>query len=65
MFWPAEVALVDVLQLRAGQQGQGAVLVLLDTGARESLTEIISKSLTKLATQPEDKTTVLDDTLLV
>ena len=61
----SETALVDVLQLRAGQQGQGAVLVLLDTGARESPTEIISKSLTKLATQPEDKTTVLDDTLLV
>merc|ERR1719384_874317 len=61
----SETALVDVLQLRKGPQGQSEVLVLLDTGARESLTEIISKSLTKLATQQEDKSTDLDDTLLM
>ena len=61
----SETALVDVLQLRKGPQGQSEVLVLLDTGAKESLVEITSKSLTKLATQPEDKSNVLDDTMLM
>lgn len=61
----SETALVDVLQLRRGPQGQSEVLVLLDAGAKESLTEIISRSLTKLATQPEDKSSDLDDTLLM
>ena len=61
----SETGLVDVLQLRRGPAGQSEVLVLLDTGAKESLTEIISRSLTKLATQPEDKSSELDDTLLM
>ena len=61
----SESALVDVLQLRRGPQGQSEILTILDTGARESLLEIISKSLTKLATQQEDKNIVLDDTLLL
>ena len=41
------------------------MLALLDHGARESLVEISSKSLTKLATQPEDKNVLVDDTLLL
>ena len=61
----SETALVDVLQLRKGPQGQGQVLSLLDSGARESLVEIITKSLTKLATQQDDRNNVLDDTLLL
>jgi len=61
----SETALVDVMQLRKGPQGQSDVLALLDHGARESLVEISSKSLTKLATQPEDKNVLVDDTLLL
>merc|ERR1719495_189076 len=56
----SETALVDVMQLRKGPQGQSEVLALLDHGARESLVEISSKSLTKLATQPEDKNVLVD-----
>jgi len=61
----SETALVDILQLRRGPQGQSEVLLLLEAGTRETLVEIISKSLTKLATQQEDKNIVLDDTLLL
>ena len=38
---------------------------MLDAGAKETLMEIISKSLTKLATQQDDKLATLDDTLLL
>ena len=61
----SETALVDVLMMRKGPQGQSQALTLLDSGARDSLTDIISKSLSKLATQPEGKEMVLDDTLLL
>ena len=61
----SESALVDVLQLRKGPQGQSEVLTILDSGAKESLVEIISKSLTKLATQQEDRIAGIDDTLLM
>ena len=61
----SEIALVDVLLMRKGPQGQNQALPLLDSGARDSLNDIISKSLTKLATQPEGKEMVLDDTLLL
>ena len=60
----SESALVDVMQLRKGPQGQSEILTLLDAGAKESLLEITSKSLTKLATQQEDKLATLDDTQL-
>lgn len=40
-------------------------LALLDIGARESLTELVQRSLTKLATQPEGRQSCLDDTLLL
>ena len=55
---------MDVMQLRKGPQGQSEILTLLDAGAKESLLEITSKSLTKLATQQEDKLATLDDTQL-
>eukprot|EP00092_Neocalanus_flemingeri_P000097 GFUD01000099.1.p1 GENE.GFUD01000099.1~~GFUD01000099.1.p1 ORF type:complete len:2003 (+),score=661.60 GFUD01000099.1:178-6009(+) len=61
----SETALVDVLMMRKGPQGQSQAVALLDSGARDSLTDIISKSLSKLATQPEGKEMVLDDTLLI
>lgn len=37
---------------------------LLDVGARESLSDVISKVLRKVANQPEGKDEDLDDTLL-
>ena len=61
----SETALVDVLLMRKGPQGQNQALPLLDSEIRDTLNDIISKSLTKLATQPEGKEMVLDDTLLL
>lgn len=37
---------------------------LLDVGARESLSDVISKVLRKVANQPEGKDEDIDDTLL-
>jgi hypothetical protein len=37
---------------------------LLDVGARESLSDVISKVLRKVANQPEGKDEEIDDTLL-
>lgn len=39
-------------------------LSLLDAGAQESLTDVISKVLRKVANQPETKEEELDDTLV-
>lgn len=39
-------------------------MALLDTGARESLADVISKVLRKSLSQPEGKIEELDDTLL-
>merc|ERR1719234_1752220 len=60
----SETALVDVLHMRKGQEGQIKALALLDSGARDSLSEIVSKTLTKLAQQPEGREAALDDTIL-
>jgi len=60
----SETALVDVLHMRKGPQGQQQGLAAMDAGARDSLADVISKSLVKLATQPEGKEVALDDTLL-
>merc|ERR1712240_357837 len=60
----SETALVDSLKMRKGPTGQAQALALLDTGARDSLSDVLSKSLSKLATQPEGKDAALDDTLL-
>ena len=61
----SETALVDNMLMRKGPQDQSQVLSLFDAGARDSLNDIISRSLSKLATHPEGKEMVLDDTLLV
>jgi len=61
----SETALVDVLHMRKGPAGQQQCLATLDSGARDSLADLINKSLLKLAAQPEGKEAVLDDTLLV
>ncbi|XP_066998088.2 stalled ribosome sensor GCN1 [Anabrus simplex] len=60
----SEFALVYVLRLRHGDEMQQRCLNLLDIGARESLSDVISKVLRKVANQPEGKEEDLDDTLL-
>jgi len=60
----SETALVDVLHMRKGATQLNQCLTALDAGARESLSDIVTKSLSKLAAQPEGKECVLDDTLL-
>jgi len=60
----SEFALVSVLRLRQGDETQQRCMNLLDVGARESLSDVISKVLRKVANQPEGKDEELDDTLL-
>ncbi|PSN31349.1 eIF-2-alpha kinase activator GCN1, partial [Blattella germanica] len=60
----SEFALVSVLRLRQGDETQQRCMNLLDVGARESLSDVISKVLRKVANQPEGKDEDLDDTLL-
>merc|ERR1712106_793708 len=60
----SETALVDLLHMRKGPAGQTKALALLDSGARDSLSDIVSRTLTKLAQQPEGREAVLDDTIL-
>lgn len=57
-----EVALVAVLRLRYDEEQQ--CVNLLDPGARESLSEVIAKSLRKMASQPEPKEEDLDATIV-
>lgn len=60
----SEIALAAILRLRSGDLEHQKCLAMLDAGARESLTEIVSKVLRKTATQPICKDEELDDTLL-
>ncbi|XP_021942062.1 eIF-2-alpha kinase activator GCN1, partial [Zootermopsis nevadensis] len=60
----SEFALVSVLRLRQGDETQQRCMNLLDIGARESLSDVISKVLRKVANQPEGKDEDIDDTLL-
>ncbi|GFG32063.1 hypothetical protein Cfor_06845 [Coptotermes formosanus] len=60
----SEFALVSVLRLRQGDETQQRCMNLLDVGARESLSDVISKVLRKVANQPEGKDEEIDDTLL-
>uniref|UniRef100_A0A1B6KTU5 TOG domain-containing protein n=2 Tax=Graphocephala atropunctata TaxID=36148 RepID=A0A1B6KTU5_9HEMI len=60
----SELSLVTVLRLRQGDAMQQHCLNLLDGGARDSLSDVITKNLRKLANQPEGKEEELDDTLL-
>ena len=60
-----EVALVALLRLRhQGDDTQQQCVNLLDPGARESLGEVITKVLRKIATQPETKEEELDSTIV-
>ncbi|KAF7989110.1 hypothetical protein HCN44_007420 [Aphidius gifuensis] len=60
----SELALIAVLRLRQGDEEHQRYMALLDTGARESLADVVSKVLRKALSQPEGKIEELDDTLL-
>ncbi|XP_039292554.1 eIF-2-alpha kinase activator GCN1 [Nilaparvata lugens] len=60
----SELSLVAVLRLRQGDAAQQCCMNLLEIGARESLSDVITKVLRKVANQPEGKEEELDDTLL-
>ncbi|XP_055603671.1 eIF-2-alpha kinase activator GCN1 [Uranotaenia lowii] len=60
----SEIALVYVLRLREGDEVHQKCISLLEPGARESLNEVVSKVLRKVALQPVGKEEELDDTIL-
>ncbi|XP_016837247.1 eIF-2-alpha kinase activator GCN1 [Nasonia vitripennis] len=60
----SELALIAVLRLRVGDEEHQRCMSLLDVGARESLSDVVSKVLRKVISQPEGKMEELDDTLL-
>uniref|UniRef100_A0AAG5CZ96 TOG domain-containing protein n=1 Tax=Anopheles atroparvus TaxID=41427 RepID=A0AAG5CZ96_ANOAO len=60
----SELALVHVLRLRDGEDFYQRCVTLLEPGARESLNEVVSKVLRKVALQPAGKEEELDDTIL-
>jgi len=61
----SESALVDVLIMRKGPTGQASAMAVLDTGARESLMDVVNRNLSRLAQQELGKEPELDDTVLV
>ncbi|XP_017884303.1 eIF-2-alpha kinase activator GCN1 [Ceratina calcarata] len=60
----SELALIAVLRLRQGEEEYQRCMAFLDVGARESLSDVVSKVLRKVLSQPEGKIEELDDTLL-
>lgn len=60
----AEIALVAILRLRDGDETMQQCLGLLEAGARDSLSEVVTKVLRKQANQPAGKEEELDDTIL-
>ncbi|KAJ8312745.1 hypothetical protein KUTeg_010118 [Tegillarca granosa] len=60
----SEFALVAVLQLRQGDAILKATLAQLDVGMKESLNEVVTKSLNKICKQPEIAQEDIDDTVL-
>ncbi|KFB35881.1 AGAP001700-PA-like protein [Anopheles sinensis] len=60
----SEIALVHVLRLRDGEEFYQRCVTLLEPGARDSLNEVVSKVLRKVALQPVGKEEDLDDTIL-
>ncbi|KAF5292015.1 hypothetical protein FQA39_LY14132 [Lamprigera yunnana] len=60
----SEIALISVLRLKEGDEVHQICLNVLDIGARESLSDVVSKVLRKIVNQPEGKEEDLDDTLL-
>ncbi|XP_043511247.1 eIF-2-alpha kinase activator GCN1 [Frieseomelitta varia] len=60
----SELALIAVLRLKQGEEEYQRCMAFLDVGARESLSDVVSKVLRKVLSQPEGKIEELDDTLL-
>lgn len=60
----SEAALVTLLQLRPGDQFYQQIQSQLDPGMRDSLEEVYSKSLKKLAAQSDPGVDDIDDTVL-
>ncbi|GAB6030116.1 hypothetical protein CHUAL_005795 [Chamberlinius hualienensis] len=60
----SESALVALLRLRNGDEVLQNCMKLLDAGAREALSDVITKVLRKVVTQPEPKEGPLDNTIL-
>ncbi|XP_024940665.1 eIF-2-alpha kinase activator GCN1 isoform X2 [Cephus cinctus] len=60
----SELALIAVLRLKHGDEEHQRCIALLDVGAKESLSDVVSKVLRKVLSQPEGKIEELDDTLL-
>ena len=62
----SETALVGVLHLRKKESSKKSAdcLQVLPAGARDSLQEVITKVLQRVANQPEGKEEVIDDTLV-
>ncbi|KAM7361540.1 lethal (3) 80Fj [Cochliomyia hominivorax] len=61
----SEIALISLLRLRENEQIFNNICQILDSGARDSLSEVVSKVLRKAAIQPAGKDEELDDTLLI
>ncbi|XP_059612340.1 stalled ribosome sensor GCN1 [Phlebotomus argentipes] len=60
----SEIALIAMLRLRTGEETHQKCMSLLEVGARESLSEVVTKVLRKVALQPVGKEEDLDDTIL-
>lgn len=60
----SEIALIAILRLRTGEETYRKSLQILESGARDSLSEVVTKVLQKVAVQPVGKEEELDDTLL-
>lgn len=60
----SEIALVNILRLRNGEEVLQKCLTLLEPGARDSLNEVVSKVLHRVAISPITKDDEIDDTLL-
>lgn len=60
----AEIALVSLLRLRDGDETMQQCLGLLEAGARDSLSEVVTKVLRKQVNQAAGKEEELDDTIL-
>lgn len=60
----SEIALIAILRLRCGEDTYRKCLQILESGARDSLSEVVTKVLQKVAAQPVGKEEELDDTLL-
>ncbi|XP_025837277.1 eIF-2-alpha kinase activator GCN1 [Agrilus planipennis] len=60
----SEIALIAVLRLKEDDETHQKYLNVLDVGARESLSDVISKVLRKIMHHAEGKEEELDDTLL-